>query len=163
MTSDARGWSRLRTLALVGALACRTREPTVAESPTSPSVHPIEPVAGPGSNAMNRAAPSPRPPLRRLIAAHPETVARQVPADTPSRIRRYLEAHPEVPAEIAAALDAHELWPGMTQVEAELSVGPATRREAVEDVPGGFALFYAGEGWLLRFDDHGFLISLVER
>jgi hypothetical protein len=156
MIDDARDWPRLQTLAIACLLACCARDPKAADSPAVPAVAP-----GPGG-AMSRSAPSARPALRRLLTAHPETVARQVPADNDARIRAYLAAHSDVPAEIAAALDAHELWAGMTQAEAELSVGPATRREAT-DAPNGFALFYAGEGWLLRFDGNGYLNALVER
>jgi hypothetical protein len=112
--------------------------------------------------AQSAAAPA-RPVLRRLLTAHPETVARQAPPDNDARIAAYLKEHPEVPAEIAAAIKAHQLWAGMSQAEAVLSVGPATRQEAIPDRPGAQALFYAGEGWLLRFDAGGYLYELVER
>lgn len=101
--------------------------------------------------------------MRRLLTAHPETVARQVPADNDARIAAYLQDHAAVPAEIAAALRAHELWAGMTEAESILSVGPSTRREPIDGIPDGFALFYAGEGWLLRFGADGYLYELVER
>lgn len=98
-----------------------------------------------------------------MFAAHPQTVARQVPADNDARIEAHLAAHPDTPAQIAAAIRAHELWIGMTEAEVVLSVGAASRKEPVTDRPGAYSLFYAGEGWLLGFDENGYLDRVAER
>ncbi len=152
-------------LAAAGLLACRGQpERGGAPVPVQPERAGAQPgSATPASNdAMNSPASAPRPALRRLMAAHPDTVARQLPPDNAARVRAYLQSH-AVPAEIARAIEAHEIWIGMTEEEVILSVGPATSREALPDRPGGHALVYAGEGWVLRFDAGGFLYELVER
>jgi hypothetical protein len=86
-----------------------------------------------------------------------------VPADNDARIEAHLAAHPDTPPDIATAIRAHEVWLGMTEAEVVLSVGPATRQEPVTGKPGAHGLFYAGEGWFLRFDESGYLYELVER
>jgi len=162
--------------AAVGAIACTTpgsrlassaTEPAEA-SPSSASAPAAEPSEQPGAQSPGTAAPAApalpaRPPLRRLFAAHPKTVARQVPADNDARIEAHLAAHPDTPADIATAIRAHEVWLGMNQAEVVLSVGPATHQEPVTGKPGAYGLFYAGEGWFLSFDENGYLYELVER
>lgn len=168
------------TCAAVGAIACTiactgpgsrpassATEPA-EPSPSSASAPAAEPTEQPGAQSPDTAAPPApalpaRPALRRLFAAHPKTVARQVPADNDARIEAHLAAHPDTPADIATAIRAHEVWLGMTEAEVVLSVGPATRQEPVTGKPGAYGLFYAGEGWFLSFDDNGHLYELVER
>ena len=110
--------------------------------------------------AASKPAPTPepaRPALRRVLIAHPDTVARQVPPDNADKVRAYLAKHRNIPGEIITAIEKHEVWLGMTDQEVELSVGPATRQEE------GGALFYKGEGWLFRFDENRFLTEFLER
>lgn len=169
IVSSARALARaFVACSAVGIVACSTPAPRQTEPVEQPSASASTPADDPAASQPAAAPPAApatpaRPAVRRLFAAHPRTVARQVPADNDARIEAHLAAHPETPADIAAAIRGHELWVGMTEAEVVLSVGPATRREPVSEDPGAYGLFYAGEGWFLSFDENGYLYSVVER
>jgi hypothetical protein len=144
----------LVTATVVTAAACSTPPPSSEIPAKAP---PDDPMTNPSTPETKR------PELRRILVAHPDTVARQVPADNPEHVAAYLAAHTDLPDQIVRGIQGHEIWLGMNDTEVTLSVGPSTRKEAVPDRPGAYALFYAGEGWLLRFGEDGYLYELVER
>lgn len=103
----------------------------------------------------------PRPEPRWVLTPHPDTVKTFVTAETLSKARAYLQQHPELPAVVRHAIEAHEVWLGMSVEEVRLSIGPPTGEEPLED--GGRALIYASEGWVFRFTPAGWLREYVER
>lgn len=115
---------------------------------------------------QNKAALMPtdiRPNLRKVLVPHPETLAKHVSDETRAQARAYVAAHPHLQQEIRTAMQANEIWGGMTAEEVRLVIGEPTTSEPISGKAGHHALFYRHEGWVFRFDDRGFLYEYVER
>jgi hypothetical protein len=77
--------------------------------------------------------------------------------------KAYLASRGDLPSEVRQAINTHEVWLGMTAEEVRLAIGEPTGSEKLSEKPGGHALTYSDEGWVLRFDEKGYLYELVER
>lgn len=104
-----------------------------------------------------------RPALRKLFTPHPDTLKKHLTAEVLAEAQAYLDNQENLPRELRQAIESHEIWLGMTDEEVRFAIGEPTRKEQMAGEPSAFVLLYADEGWVLRFNEQGYLYELVER
>ncbi len=154
--TEARGVAR-RIAVLLAALACALAACNKGSAPATTRQDAMPP------NEATPMTTDQRPGLRKVLTPHPDTLAKQVSAQTREQAQAYVAARPALPPEIRQGILASEVWLGMTAEEVRLVIGEPTGTEPVPGKPGHQALLYKGEGWVFRFDDRGFLYEHVER
>ncbi len=115
------------------------------------------------ATASEPQATAARPALRWVLTPHPDTLKRHITMETHQGNLAYRQAHPDLSWQIQHALQAHEVWVGMTRQEVIYAIGEATGSEAPYADGEGPILLYEDEGWAFHFNEDDYLLRYVER